>query len=247
MNQQPQINKLLLFISTVPQAKSCKQLMSMLREVLPYLNGLLQIIRLDTDEARKRVAKGKYFNITQVPSLVVILNGTIQLYTGVEKIVSYINILVNPPPPPQDFSGSVDYQNPKYSPQKVTYDPDNFDVASPPPPKQKKKIIIDDSNDNEVAANEVANDNELAEVEEDDRPLEESDFIEPPPKPKKGKAKSTKQSKTKKDVEQEFPVSEDGAVNRPSPKTSEIKSKADEMAAQFNSIIDSTGPPRRGR
>jgi len=63
----------------------------------------VQVVRLDTPEARSRAARGKYFQIQVVPTLVVIRKGgDLQLFAGQQKVGRWLQSLASkqtrPPP-----------------------------------------------------------------------------------------------------------------------------------------------------
>lgn len=82
-------------------------------KLVRYYNIPLQIVKLDTQKARNKAKKGKYFQINSVPSLVVIYqDGTLQMFIGKEKIVNWIQQLVSSKinEPTQDYNQNDEYQ-----------------------------------------------------------------------------------------------------------------------------------------
>jgi len=87
------IQDLILFCST--PSRACTPCIDFVyRHQLP-----VQVVRLDTPEARQRASQGKYFQIQVVPTLVVIRKGgELQLFAGQQKVGSWLSNLVSPPP-----------------------------------------------------------------------------------------------------------------------------------------------------
>jgi hypothetical protein len=91
------IAKLLLFVST--SSKSSIECVGFLQQNrIPDVS----IIRLDTEEAREQAASGSMFQITVVPSLVVLFeDGNLQMFVGLPKIISWFKKMMqsasNPP------------------------------------------------------------------------------------------------------------------------------------------------------
>lgn len=91
------IAKLLLFVSTSSNSSiECVGFLQQNR--IPDVS----IIRLDTEEARDQAANGSMFQITVVPSLVVLFeDGNLQMFVGLPKIISWFKKMIqnasNPP------------------------------------------------------------------------------------------------------------------------------------------------------
>ena len=100
----------------------------------------IQVIRLDTQDARERVLNNPNLKITSVPSLLVHLpNGKIQVYNGVEKIMGIFTQMTNPraAQPPQQQQ----YQESSRKSRVIEEDSDSDDEYLEAPPasvKQKK-------------------------------------------------------------------------------------------------------------
>jgi hypothetical protein len=55
-----------------------------------------KIVRLDTEEDRQRAKSGAYFQINEVPTLLVIYSDSnIELFTGTRKILTWMSNIVN--------------------------------------------------------------------------------------------------------------------------------------------------------
>lgn len=84
------INNVILFICSNSNA-SVEPL-----NLIKYYQIPIQIVKLDTQKARNKVKKGKFFQITSVPSLVVLYqDGTLQMFIGKEKIINWIQQLID--------------------------------------------------------------------------------------------------------------------------------------------------------
>ena len=91
----------------------------------------VQIVRLDTTEARHAAANGKHFQIKNVPSLVVnYIDGNMQLYIGNDKIIPVLSAMrhVEPtgrgaPRSPSDQQSSGNMYSSYSHPAKPTYAP----------------------------------------------------------------------------------------------------------------------------
>ena len=83
------IAEVLLFIAT--NSRSCSACMEFIeRHGLP-----VKVVRLDSEEARNIAANGTYFQITAVPTMVVIYDdGNTQLFTGAPKITQWLTMLI---------------------------------------------------------------------------------------------------------------------------------------------------------
>jgi len=83
------ISEAILFISSASQASvPCVKLV--VQNNLP-----INILKLDSTEDRQKAASGKYFQVTAVPTLVVVYgNGTTQLFLGTQKVIEWITMMV---------------------------------------------------------------------------------------------------------------------------------------------------------
>lgn len=123
------IVKFLLFVSSTSQAsKQCVS--SIQRYSLP-----INVIRLDTAEARNAAANGSMFQITVVPTLVVFYSdGNMQMFVGTPKIVAWVTQLVSaaskPPPSSHANPPSHGHQPPRSS---NIYDTDPSDMMDREP------------------------------------------------------------------------------------------------------------------
>lgn len=94
--------------------------------LIQYYNIPVQVVKLDNQKARNKAKKGRFFQITSVPSLVVIYqDGTLQMFVGKDKTVNWIQQLVS------------NKMQPTYN-QPEEYEETALDNA-PKPKKSKKK------------------------------------------------------------------------------------------------------------
>ena len=111
----------------------------------------VNVVKLDTAEARQTAMKGKYFQITNVPTLVVIYaDGNLQLFVGAPKINQWIGMLRG-----EEGGGSreeapeaareEEHQEPPPKPQRRTpvieTMPEEEDEETPEPVEGKKKRV----------------------------------------------------------------------------------------------------------
>lgn len=93
------ISDLLLFVSKFSQS-SIDTMRDIERLRVPMVS--VKIIRVDSPEVRDKITKGNIFQISSVPTLVVVSgNGTISLYSGREKIVVMLCSITNTPHVPE--------------------------------------------------------------------------------------------------------------------------------------------------
>jgi len=223
------------------------------RGILQQLNGFLSMVRLDTEESRRKVMNGKYFSITQVPSLVVILqNNVTKIYSGTEKIARYLDLLVNPPP--TEYTD----QNP-YGGKYVNLDEqaEAFHTSLGSAKNKNKKIVI---GDDPLPIEEDGYANEESQIMEEPMQIMEDEPIEigedsilikdenPKPKKstKKSSKKSTKKSSQKSDKKMTLKTAQKmeagNAHFNEGKMDSEVMMKAKAMQAQFDSKIELTTP-----
>lgn len=130
------IQEIILFISSVDEgSKPCVEFI--MRSKMP-----VQIVRLDSQEAREQARHGKFFQITMVPTLVVIHSDrTIQLYVGPKALIFLASLLKRgAPPPPSEVV--EDDESP--TPRVIESDEDEDITPIHPPPKKlsKKKVVV---------------------------------------------------------------------------------------------------------
>ena len=93
------IHSIVLFVSS--NSQYCAQPVGFVRQ----LNLPIPIVKLDTIRDRQAAANGKHFQIHAVPTLVVTYqDGTLQMFASQEKILTWLQKLVQPPqptPPPE--------------------------------------------------------------------------------------------------------------------------------------------------
>lgn len=240
------ISKLILFVSTVPEARMCRSLMNYLqsKNIFQRLNGGLQIIRLDSEESRQRARNGKYFSITQVPSLVVILeNDLTKIYNGADKISQYLTMLVTPPPEEPSY-----YEGGRYVGLEAEAERNKFYNSK----NKNKKIVIggeeverSDSIGNEIPPNDLQEFEpvddfqpiEIEEVEEEDAQEQEEVEVEEKPKKSKKASKKTTKKSSKKSTDSKKKI-----TLKTSQASSDLMQKAAAMQAQFDTNIELTTP-----
>jgi len=151
------IRDVLLFVSTVdPDSIPCTTFVS--KNKIP-----LKVVRLDTEESREQARNGKQFQITVVPTLVIIFSdGTFQFFIKSQKIISKLIELLTAPqrqsPPPQsqphtkkptvvessgEDEGSEEEQSEELEPVKKA-PPKKQLKKKPAAKKPRKKIIVED-------------------------------------------------------------------------------------------------------
>lgn len=110
------ISNVILFVSTTSHS-SIGPIKFIREHNLPAL-----IVRLDTIEDRVKAANGHIFKITEVPSLVVFyVDNTLQLYEGSEKILIWLNAIIQSKKPEEKE------------------EPDTIILEEPVSPKKKSK------------------------------------------------------------------------------------------------------------
>ena len=136
----------------------------------------VDIVRLDTVQMRKVAENGKFFQITSVPTLVLVYgDGNLQLFLGAPKIVEWFNLMSRPqrPPEPQNMYGSISASHPLGS--RTQQRPDNPELYEPvqreeyyeeepeqieivddyqEPVQKQKSVIIEDDYEEEAPAKE---------------------------------------------------------------------------------------------
>lgn len=109
------ITEVVLFISSV--SKECIPCVAFIvKTKLP-----VSIIRLDTEEARKKAMTGPFFAITNVPTLLLsYADGNMQLFQGRDKIMPLLVKLTQPPPQPriENEIKHVTFEEPTRQPPK---------------------------------------------------------------------------------------------------------------------------------
>lgn len=188
----------------------------------------IQVVRLDTPEARTLAANGKYFQIVNVPSMSVIYeDGNTQLFVGADKIIKWISLNFLSRREGNDGMGNMysrentkpsspPIQTPYINPPRKTIiyddsdqeDDEIIEIKKPKSPKKKQQIIEMDSSDeadfeggySEIPSNYDENETLLSNP--DPRSEVEEYILEPEedvPTPKaKTRTKRSKEAKGKK-------------------------------------------------
>ena len=129
------ISEAILFVaSNSPACKQCVQFVS--QHKMP-----MQIVRLDTESSRKTAANGKFFQITAVPTMVIMYeDGNTQLFLGTPKIVQWITALISHSRAPKEEAprpSSIRHQeNNMYGPISTAY-----------PVSKSRRPMIDEGDD----------------------------------------------------------------------------------------------------
>ena len=140
------VSDVILFISTT--SRVCGPVVQFIHQnQIPA-----KIVRLDTDEDRKNAANGKYFQIQNVPTLLVMYtDDNIQLFAGQEKVIAWFQQIIQkrhqeestPPPQSQHSSQEIDIissEEEEYIPKhKKKSSLKKVKVTSSPSSKKSKK------------------------------------------------------------------------------------------------------------
>lgn len=113
-----QINGIVLFVSTASSA--CVDVMKYVMNTQLNVN----VVRLDTQEDRRRALTGKYVKVESVPTMIVVYrDDTIQSFTGADKILRWMDHIVQsfkspPPQVPQQSQPPPQVPQPSRTPKK---------------------------------------------------------------------------------------------------------------------------------
>lgn len=171
------ISEVLLFIAT--NSRECAGTMDFKeRHKFPA-----QIVRLDSSETRSIAANGKYFQVTSVPSMVVIYDdGNTQMFVGTPKIIQWMTMIIKSTRSQGVEEKRVVPTPGRYFPAGGTRGPVNREESFPPEDRDREPRTVY--------------------IEEDEEVWEE----EPAPKPKsKPKAKPKPKAKTKAPLKKKKP------------------------------------------
>lgn len=132
------MTQFILFVSSASQ--SSMQCLHMMRSA----NIAVQAVRLDTKEARDKAKSGKYFQITNVPSLLIIYeDGNMQLFVSFQKISQIVSNMRREEPPPEEEPHVPAKRKKKKAPKSkktIVYEddePDEIEILPEPPTKHK--------------------------------------------------------------------------------------------------------------
>jgi hypothetical protein len=186
------ISEAILFVATNSNAcKPCLQFVS--QQKIP-----MQIVRLDTESARKSAENGKFFQITVVPTMVIVYeDGNTQLFLGTQKIIQWFKAMIKPPSRPQPEQEHVYRSQP--SREENMYGP----ISSSYPIPTRKPFLdegedMEEYRDHSLQRRPPQPRREPIVIEEDypeEYQEEEEEVIAPPPvvakksRTKKGKSK----------------------------------------------------------
>jgi hypothetical protein len=108
-----QINGIVLFVSTASSA--CVDVMKYVMNTQLNVN----VVRLDTQEDRRRALTGKYVKVESVPTMIVVYrDDTIQSFTGADKILRWMDHIVNSFKSSSSSSPSPQQSHPPQAPQQ---------------------------------------------------------------------------------------------------------------------------------
>ncbi len=134
------IDEVILFCSSVSPASRP------VIQVIQQYQLPVTIVRLDTLESREAAKNGPYFQIKNVPTLVVTYrDGNLQLFVGQPKTLEWLKMSMNPQRAPQNLHGespiSLEPKSSKYRERetKISLSSSDEDLELDPPPKKGKK------------------------------------------------------------------------------------------------------------
>lgn len=208
------ISEVLLFIAT--NSRACVPCI----EFKTHHRFPAQIIRLDSESAREQATNGSFFQITSVPTMVVIYNdGNTQMFVGSPKIIQWMSMIIKSEK--EESTNNLAAYNPAggnmYGPRPTPPRPPFQDDYREPAPV--KRTVIEEYGEED-------------EYEEEEEP----EFVKPVPKaPKKKPTPAVKPKKSKKkppvrfeEPEEEEPEEE---VEYFEPKVPKTKTKKQPKAA----------------
>lgn len=143
------ISEVLLFIAT--NSRICMSCMEFIRRY----NLPIEVVRLDSEESRTAAANGTYFQVTVVPTMVVIYeDGNTQLFIGAPKITQWLTMLIsnsNSKPEQEKERGVTSYMpaggnmyGPKPNPPRRKYQPDPYDEVDPELRSRPSRILVEE-------------------------------------------------------------------------------------------------------
>lgn len=168
------ISEVLLFIAT--NSRACAPCI----EFKTHHRFPAQIIRLDSESAREQATNGSFFQITSVPTMVVIYNdGNTQMFVGSPKIIQWMSMIIKTEK--EESASNLAAYNPAggnmYGPRPNPPRPLQDEYREPPP---VKRTVIEEYGEEEYEE-------------------EEPEFVKPAPKvPKKKPMPVVKPKKSKK-------------------------------------------------
>ena len=205
------IGEVLLFISSASKAS------------VPCVNALRQyqlpigVLRLDTEESRSKAASGKYFQITAVPTLVVVYNdGNVQLFLGAEKVLQWMAETAAKMRPPRQ-QPSQPYRGVGTGPVKSTGG--NMYGPGRPHPSRRPTRQVDYGDEPDDQGEEPGRD-QYPDPDEGDMETpvqEEDDQLPPRPPPRKAPKKAAKKSVIEDEDDTPVPVPTPPAKKKPEP------------------------------
>lgn len=184
----------------------------------------IQIVRLDTEQAREAAANGKFFQITSVPTMAVFYeDGNVQLFAGSQKIIQWLTAMMKAKssapredhrPPPREETNMYGPSNGGARRSLVSpvrkhtvdegHDLDDTPRTRPVQRKAPQYIPEDDAPPEVVIEEDLVEENEIEQEEEPEpAPVRRS---RPKPKSKKlpkSEDKPKRKPRAKKVVEQE--------------------------------------------
>lgn len=134
------VQEVVLFVSSTSRA-STPVLQFVGKNQIP-----VGIVRLDTPEDRQIAATGKYFQIVNVPALLVIYDdGNLQLFVGQEKIITWFQ---------QIIQKSMQHPHPQQNQQHHQQHPHNRPPPQPLQPKKNPVFVSEESSSSESSSDE---------------------------------------------------------------------------------------------
>lgn len=238
------ISEAILFVATNSNAsRPCLQFVS--QQKIP-----MQVVRLDTESARKSAASGKFFQITVVPTMVIAYeDGNTQLFLGSQKIIQWLTAMMKASSRPEPQPSVSDHGQNMYGPISTSYpiaksrrpivdegddieDEDSGMLRHPRPPQRKMPVVVEDDEQYEYGEGSPY----MNEVPEDyqEEPQDEVVLQKPKARAKKGKGRS------KKVVEEEDPSSAAGKRRLAKEKLNKAAAaKSKPLSSKMKNVYDS--------
>lgn len=173
-----------------------------------------KIVRLDSEEARRSAANGPFFQVTVVPTMVVIYeDGNTQLFTGAPKITQWMKMMISRSETESE-RGVTSYLpagGNMYGPRPNPPRPDRFQTEFPEeeymeeePKKRPKMFVVEEDEPEEEPEEEPEVQKKARKPKKSSKKKEPLPPPEAPPKPKKKKKPPVNFEETEKEVEVEY-------------------------------------------
>ncbi len=175
----------------------------------------MQVVRLDTESSRKAAANGKFFQITTVPTMVIMYeDGNTQLFLGAPKIIQWLTAMIK-----SASAGARKEQQAPRQEQQNMYGPISDSYPRP------RRQVIDEGEDMDATP----------------IPIEEEDDLPPPP-PQRRPAQRKAPVVVEEDYPEEEPEEEEPQEKPKSKKKSKAKSRRKPVVVEED---DSVAAKRR--